>query len=398
MVALVLKTRRKRWQRRHLHHPAATAQLEHTPGLQPREGAPGVCRRLLRNIAEEQGFRGAPAGTVGDLKANVRIKFTRHAVDHVFQAERGRHPTDQPAAPIIHRPRFGTRAVQRQVNRKTRAAVLQQRQLAGQREFSGVACPVQRFLGRRKGQHIKPQRLEVVPLQGLDVGDGRQHLPRTVGPNGVLGKPALAHVLQVCRQLRSGQLQNERHPLQARARFAQLERPHIGLKLGPVPFDAAKHHFVGGHPVLEVVGNLVGCGLKVLFPLGVGSALCALPVQERQPQGQQTHQRRHHDGSPPLAGSPRPSSLGGRQGRCPSGCIDGFSRRMLAHGVLGDGSAAGGKRHRPGDLRHYGHLSGTGKQYLRAHLPDRGNAGRALLDMLAGHPPQHSAGSPSAAL
>ncbi len=104
----------------------------------------------------------------------------------------------------MHRACIDARAVQRHVHDQPRAAVLQQRQLAGQGELSGVTGPVQCFLCWGKCQHIESQRLEVVALQGLDVGDGRQHLARTFGAHGVLGKTALAHVIQVCRQRRSG--------------------------------------------------------------------------------------------------------------------------------------------------------------------------------------------------
>ena len=95
----------------------------------------------------------------------------------------------------MHRACIDARAVQRHVHDQPRAAVLQQRQLAGQGELSGVTGPVQCFLCWGKCQHIESQRLEVVALQGLDVGDGRQHLARTFGAHGVLGKTALAQAL-----------------------------------------------------------------------------------------------------------------------------------------------------------------------------------------------------------
>ena len=408
MVSIVLKALHKARLGRHLQGPAPPSQLQLAPRLQRLPTRPQGRRLEVAEqlhtcggtgvSSDDSGGHGTRARrAVGDLQADVSVKFSGHAVDHILHAKRRRHPARQPLPPALHRAVVGIGAVQGHVHHQPWGRVLHQGQPPGQRQRSGVAGPVQRFLGGWKGQHIKAQGLEIGALQRFDVGDGGHQCALAGRAHRILVEAPLAHVLQVGGQRIAGELQDQRHPLQPGPGGLQLQRTHVGLELSAVDalrafkvaFDAAQHHLVGRHAVLEVVGDLVGRHLKVLLALGPRVLLFALPVQKGQAQGQQCNQRGQHHGQPAVvAGASHPV---GRPRHRPLRCRRiGVRSGFWCHGILGGGGASAVHRLWTRGLQHYQHLSCAEKGHLRANCTLLAHAARLCSQPLCGSPvPAH---------
>ena len=307
MVAHHVIAQRKRGQRCHLQRPAAPTNLENARGLQP--ALIRVGSRGCGSAEEGDGGGLAVRRAVQDLQADVRIELAVHPADHIGQAERRGHPACNARAPALQRPGVGRGVKNRQIHDQPRAVVLHEGEWPRHGQFARITRAVQGLFGHGNGQHFKAQRLEVFTLQGFDVGDGSVHLTFACRAHRVARKPALAHVVGMRGKGRCRQLQDEGHAPQAQPGLTQLQGLHIGLELLPVnalgalevPLHPPQHHLVGGHPVLEVVGDLVGRGLKVLVTLGLRVAFLALPVQERETQRQQGNERREHAREPAIA-------------------------------------------------------------------------------------------------
>lgn len=68
-----------------------------------------------------------------------------------------------------------------------------------------------------------------------------------------------------------------------------------------IALDAAQHQLISGHPVLEVIGDVIGGQLKVSLPLAKSAPLFPLPIEPCEREAEHRNQRRKHARQPPQA-------------------------------------------------------------------------------------------------